>query len=123
MKFYYCQKIQLSFSNLNSCKTIIGYGSPNKSGKASAHGSPLGEEEIELVRKKLKWKYEPFKIPKEILSEWRKIGEKGTKEEKRWNNIYAKKSVKIKKELDRTVNGKLPENFNKIIVKILYSLS
>ena len=49
-----------------ACKTIIGFGSPNKSGKSSAHGSPLGEEEIQLVRKKLKWKHAPFEIPKEI---------------------------------------------------------
>ena len=101
--------------NLISCKTIIGYGSPNKSGKASSHGSPLGEEEIELVRKKLKWKYEPFKIPKEILCEWRKIGEKGVYEEKKWNNIYKKKNSKIKEGLHRTINGELPKNFNKII--------
>ena len=101
--------------NLISCKTIIGYGSPNKSGKASSHGSPLGEEEVELVRKKLKWKYRPFEIPKEILTEWRKVGEKGAEEERRWKNIYIKKSSKIKGELDRTISGELPENFSKII--------
>ena len=62
-----------------SCKTIIGFGSPNKSGKASSHGSPLGDDEIKLVRKKLKWKHEPFEIPEELIDSWREIGSKGEK--------------------------------------------
>ncbi len=73
-----------------SCKTTIGYGSPNKGGKASVHGSPLGEDEIKLVRKKLKWNYEPFKIPNEILSEWRKIGERASQKAKKNENEYKK---------------------------------
>ena len=60
-----------------SCKTIIGFGSPNKSGKASSHGSPLGDDEISLVRKKLKWNSQPFEIPQEIFDEWREIGKRG----------------------------------------------
>ena len=77
-----------------ACKTTIGFGSPNKSGKSSAHGSPLGDEEIQLVRKKLKWKHEPFEIPKEILQEWRSVGENGKREVKKWEK---KAGFKLKK--------------------------
>ena len=80
-----------------SCKTIIGYGSPNKGGKASSHGSPLGEDEIKLVRKKFKWSYEPFEIPSKLLSEWRKIGEKNS-------NTAKKYEIKYKKFFDNEKN-------------------
>ena len=78
-----------------SCKTKIGFGSPNKSGKASSHGSPLGIDEIRLVRENLGWKHKPFDIPRKILNEWRKIGKKGQKIEQRWNKNFSKNKLKF----------------------------
>jgi len=82
-----------------SCKTKIGYGSPNKSGKSSSHGSPLGLDEIKLVRDTLNWNYKPFEIPNKILKEWQEIGKKGQLLENKWNKIYTKKKSKIDKIL------------------------
>ncbi len=90
-----------------SCKTTIGYGSPNKSGKASSHGSPLGEDEIKLVRRKLKWKHEPFEIPNNLLNEWKKIGEKASQKAKKHENKYKKIFT----------NDKIPNSFNNSIEK------
>ena len=98
-----------------SCKTVIGFGSPNKSGKASSHGAPLGDEEIKLVRKKLKWKHEPFEIPEEIMNSWREIGSKGKKLEKDWNSVLDKKNSKIKEEYERLIKGELPSELDKIL--------
>ena len=100
-----------------SCKTIIGFGSPNKSGKASSHGSPLGNEEIELVRKKLKWKNKPFEIPQEILDEWRKIGKRGEILEKKWQETINKKNTKNKNVLDKNFTNSNLSNLENLIEK------
>ena len=92
-----------------SCKTKIGYGSPNKSGKASSHGSPLGVDEIKLVRKALNWKTKPFDIPNKILNEWRKIGQRGEILEKKWNKTLKRKKIKF--------NQTLKNNFTTVIKK------
>jgi len=98
-----------------SCKTIIGFGSPNKSGKASSHGAPLGDDEIKLVRKKLGWKHAPFEIPEKIMMSWREIGEKGEELEKKWNDILSKKDDKIKEEFERLLRGELPISLDKML--------
>ena len=113
-----------------SCKTKIGFGSPNKAGKSSSHGSPMGSDEIKLIRKKLKWKYEEFIIPDHILNEWKEIGKKGAVLEKKWkkiptaNNIEKKLNSIIKKSkinacenLNVTATRKSSENILKEITK------
>ena len=92
-----------------SCKTKIGYGSPNKSGKASSHGSPLGVDEIKLVRKALNWKSKPFDIPNKILKDWRKIGQRGEILEKKWNKALKRKKIKF--------NQTLKNNFTTVLKK------
>ena len=92
-----------------SCKTKIGYGSPNKSGKASSHGSPLGVDEIKLVRKALNWKTKPFDIPNKLLNEWRKIGHRGGILEKKWNKAFKRKKIKF--------NQTLKNNFTSVLKK------
>ena len=88
-----------------SCKTTIGYGSPNKGGKASSHGSPLGEDEIKLVRKKLKWSHEPFEIPNNLLNEWKNIGKKAEKKAKKHDIRFENKNLdSLKKEIEKTKN-------------------
>ena len=98
-----------------SCKTIIGFGSPNKSGKASSHGSPLGDDEVKLVRKKLGWKHQPFEIPSDIMNSWREIGLKGEELEAKWKNILDKKDKKIKEEVERLAKGDLPLSLDQIL--------
>ena len=86
--------------SLISCKTIIGNGAPNKQGTAGSHGSPLGEDEIKLAKNAMKWNYEPFYIPEEVLKLWRDVGSRNKqnyqqwidKKENKFKNLLFKKS-------------------------------
>ncbi len=95
------------------CKTQIGFGAPNKANTEEAHGSPLGDAEIALTRKKLDWDHAPFEIPAEIYEAWdqRKIGEA---EESAWNTLFAKYEQKFPEEaheLLRRIHKDLPADF------------
>ena len=100
---------------LIACKTKIGFGSPNKQGKSSAHGAPLGLDEIELTKAKLNWQYKPFEIPDDIKSEWLIAGTRSIVTYKKWKSNANKMKINSKKEYTRRINGKLPSNINKIL--------
>jgi transketolase len=98
------------------CRTIIGFGSPNKAGKEEAHGAALGEQEVALARKQLGWNYPAFEIPKEIYRAW-DAKEKGEKAEAAWNDkfaAYAKAYPELSAEFNRRMHGEMPENWQEI---------
>ena len=105
--------------SLIAVRTHIGYGSPNKQDKASAHGEPLGKEELKLTKQKLGWPLEPeFSVPDEALKVFRAAVEQGKSEEARWSSLfegYRKAFPDPARELDRWIKGDLPEGWGKDI--------
>jgi transketolase len=95
------------------CRTVIGFGAPNKQGKESAHGAPLGKDEIAAARTELNWPYAPFEIPAEIYDGWR-AGNMGIVREEEWNrafDAYASLFPQQAQELTRRSRGELPDGF------------
>ncbi|WP_328188064.1 transketolase [Marinobacter sp. OP 3.4] len=95
------------------CKTIIGYGSPNKQGTESCHGAALGEDEIQLTREKLGWNHGAFEVPDDIYQAWN-AKEKGAAAQKAWDDAFAayeKAEPELAAELKRRMNGDLPADF------------
>lgn len=96
------------------CKTIIGFGSPNKSGSHDCHGSPLGDAEIAAAREFLKWPHAPFEIPADVYAGWDAKAQ-GADAEAQWNDkfaAYAKAYPELAAEFTRRINGELPADFN-----------
>ena len=79
---------QSSKPTLIACKTVIGFGAPNKQGTAATHGAPLGDDEIALARKELGWDHPPFEIPQDVLDAWRGVGQKGSETRTKWLSAY-----------------------------------
>lgn len=99
--------------SLIDCKTIIGLGSPNKQGKASSHGAPLGVDEVALARETIGWFSPAFEIPAEIYRGW-DARQRGTELEAEWNekfSVYAERYPEEAAEFTRRVKGDLPENW------------
>lgn len=95
------------------CKTVIGFGSPNKEGNEKCHGAPLGDDEIKLTRKRLGWHYAPFEVPADIYSQWN-AKEVGTAKEASWNEKFAAYQIEypeLAAEFTRRQKGVLPTDF------------
>jgi transketolase len=96
------------------CKTVIGFGSPNKQGSESCHGAPLGDDEIAATRKQLNWSHDAFEIPADVYQQW-SAKDKGAAVESSWNKrwvAYEQEHPELAKELQRRLNGELPEDFS-----------
>ena len=99
---------------LISCKTVIGFGSPNKGGTAATHGAPLGENEVAAVREELGWPHAPFVVPEEIRAAW-DATEKGFAAESAWKEklvAYEEEYPELAMELVRRIKGELPGEFS-----------
>ena len=98
-----------------ACKTIIGFGAPNKQGTHNVHGSPLGPEEIAAARKQLGWDAEPFVVPADVLDAWRLVGLRSNKARKEWEERLAKADAEKRAEFNRRFAGELPGSFDTTI--------
>jgi transketolase len=106
------------------CKTIIGFGAPNKQGTASTHGAPLGDEEIAAARKMLGWQYAPFEIPGAIAEAW-DCRERGRAEETRWNEqfaAYQEAHPELAQEFARRMRGDLPATWKTTVATALEAI-
>ena len=98
-------------------KTIIGYGSPNKSASASSHGAPLGTDEVVLTKEYYKWTHDDFHVPDEVYADFNeKIVQDGAEKESQWNELftaYKEKYPEAAGELELAINGELPAGWEK----------
>ncbi len=110
--------------SLLCCKTIIGFGSPNKANSHDCHGSALGADEVALVRERLQWPYAPFEIPGEIYAEW-DATEKGAQVQQEWDALfadYAKQWPELAEEFTRRMKGDLPAGWVENMQKYVHDL-
>ena len=108
-------KTETSKPTIIVCTMVIGYGSPNKAGKGSAHGDPLGDEEVALTKENLKWEYdEPFTVPAEAQAHFSQTAEQGKAKQAEWNAAFSEYREAFSaeaKQLDDALRGQLPDDW------------
>ncbi|WP_449538766.1 transketolase [Ferdinandcohnia sp. Marseille-Q9671] len=108
-------KADLNRPTLIEVKTVIGFGSPNKSGKSASHGAPLGKDEATLTKAAYGWNYEePFFVPQEVREHYSQFVEAGKQKESAWNSLFAEyknEYPELAKQLEAALKGELPEGW------------
>ncbi|MEN3931203.1 transketolase [Microvirga sp. W0021] len=101
-----------------ACKTVIGFGSPNRAGTSKAHGEPLGPEEAAATKKALGWNYGPFEVPEEIRDAWLKAGRRGRRYRRAWTRHFKEMPVNARAEFERRIKGNRPAALKKAIEEL-----
>ena len=109
--------------SLIACRTVIGFGAPNKQGTSGVHGAPLGDDEIAAARKALGWSHAPFEIPDDVLKAWRDAGSRGKSVSAEWNSRLAGLDATKLAEFNLALSGELPGNWQDTINSYKKSLS
>lgn len=101
--------------SLIACKTVIGFGAPNKQGTSATHGAPLGDDEIAAAREKLNWDHPPFHVPNSVLDAWRLAGGRGQAARTDWEGRVAGMDGTAKAEFNRVTAGDLPDGWEQAL--------
>jgi transketolase len=101
--------------SLIACRTVIGYGSPNKQGTSGSHGAPLGEDEITLTREALGWEAGSFEVPSDLLDAWRVAGRAHASTRKAWESRLQDQAADIRSRFERVTAGTLPSNLDNAV--------
>lgn len=106
-----------------ACRTVIGFGSPNKQGTAATHGAPLGSDEIMATRSELGWPHDPFTIPKAISNAWQNAGARGKADRTAWSARLNRIDTVQKQAFERQMNGVLPADWQDVFQALKKSIA
>ena len=104
--------------SLIACRTVIGFGAPNRQGSEKAHGAPLGTEEIAKTRAALNWPHQPFQIPESILAEWRKAGARGRTARRSWIERTKRLNSVVRSPFHDALNKNLPRGYAEAMARL-----
>jgi transketolase len=104
--------------SLIACRTVIGYGAPNRQGSEKAHGAPLGADEVAKTRTALGWPYEPFQVPQFVMEQWRKVGKRGRAARRSWMERTSRFKSVPRSPFHDALNRNLPSEYTDAMARI-----